>query len=84
MSWHSIVVLKGRMCVAGNNLRPGDYVFGWGEPHGPYEKYPDGCESSSCSWVTASRMNGTKRSTRHNSEERPPRGRAYIVRCKTV
>ena len=38
MSWHSIVVLKGRMCVAGNNLLPGDYVFGWGEPRGPYEK----------------------------------------------
>ena len=23
---HSIVVLNDRMCVAGNNLRPGDYV----------------------------------------------------------
>jgi len=43
-SWHSIVVLKGRMCVAGKDLRPGDYVFGWDEPHGPYE-YPDGCEA---------------------------------------
>ena len=42
-SWHSIVVLKGRMCVAGKDLRPGDYVFGWDRPHGPYE-YPDGCE----------------------------------------
>ena len=42
-SWHSIVVLKGRMCVAGKDLRPGDYVFGWDQPHGPYE-YPDGCE----------------------------------------
>lgn len=42
-SWHSIVVLKGRMCVAGKDLRPGDYVFGWDEMHGPYE-YPDGCE----------------------------------------
>jgi len=42
-SWHSIMVLKGRMCVAGKDLRPGDYVFGWDEPHGPYE-YPDGCE----------------------------------------
>jgi len=42
-SWHSIVVLKGRMCVAGKDLRPGDYVFGWDEIHGPYE-YPDGCE----------------------------------------
>ena len=39
-SWHSIVVLKGRMCVAGKDLRPGDYVFGWDEIHGPYE-YPD-------------------------------------------
>ena len=42
-SWHTIVVLKGRMCVAGKDLRPGDYVFGWDELHGPYE-YPDGCE----------------------------------------
>ena len=42
-SGHSIVVLKGRMCVAGKDLRPGDYVFGWDELHGPYE-YPDGCE----------------------------------------
>jgi len=42
-SWHCILVTKGRMCVAGKDLRPGDYVFGWDEPHGPYE-YPDGCE----------------------------------------
>jgi hypothetical protein len=42
-SWHSILVTKGRMCVAGKDLRPGDYVFGWDIPHGPYE-YPDGCE----------------------------------------
>jgi len=42
-SWHSIMVTKGRMCVAGKDLRPGDYVFGWDLPHGPYE-YPDGCE----------------------------------------
>lgn len=42
-SWHCILVTKGRMCVAGKDLRPGDYVFGWDLPHGPYE-YPDGCE----------------------------------------
>ncbi|HBK81884.1 MAG TPA: hypothetical protein DDZ83_19805 [Nitrospinae bacterium] len=42
-SWHSILVTKGRMCIAGKDLRPGDYVFGWDLPHGPYE-YPDGCE----------------------------------------
>ena len=42
-SWHSILVLKGRMCVAGKDLRPGDYVFGWDILHGPYE-FPDGCE----------------------------------------
>jgi hypothetical protein len=42
-SWHSILVTKGRMCVAGKDLRAGDYVFGWDIPHGPYE-YPDGCE----------------------------------------
>jgi hypothetical protein len=43
-SWHSILVTRGRMCVAGKDLRPGDYVFGWDKPHGPYE-YPDGCEA---------------------------------------
>jgi hypothetical protein len=42
-SMHSILVTKGRMCVAGKDLRPGDYVFGADLPHGPYE-YPDGCE----------------------------------------
>ena len=42
-SWHSILVLKGRMCVASKDLRPGDYVFGWDILHGPYE-FPDGCE----------------------------------------
>jgi hypothetical protein len=42
-SWHSILVTKGRMCVAGKDLRAGDYVFGWDILHGPYE-YPDGCE----------------------------------------
>jgi hypothetical protein len=42
-SWHSILVTKGRMCIAGKDLRPGDYVFGWDTLHGPYE-YPDGCE----------------------------------------
>ena len=41
--WHCVVVLKGRMCVGGQDLRPGDYVFGWDEPHGPFE-YPDGFE----------------------------------------
>jgi hypothetical protein len=40
---HSILVTRGRMCVAGKDLHPGDYVFGADEPHGPYE-YPDGCE----------------------------------------
>ncbi len=43
-SWHSILVTRGRMCVAGKDLRPGDYVFGWDRLHGPYE-YPDGCEA---------------------------------------
>ena len=42
-SWHSILITQGRMCVAGKDLRPGDYVFAWDLPHGPYE-YPDGCE----------------------------------------
>lgn len=41
--WHCVVVMKGRMCVGGRDLRPGDYVFGWDEPHGPFE-YPDGFE----------------------------------------
>ncbi len=26
-SWHSILVLKGRMCVDGKDLRPGDYIL---------------------------------------------------------
>jgi hypothetical protein len=43
-SWHSILVLKGRMCVDGKDLRPGDYIFGWDKLHGPYE-YPDGAEA---------------------------------------
>ena len=41
-SWHSIVVLEGKMCVAGMELKAGDYVFGWDKPHGPYH-YPEGC-----------------------------------------
>ena len=41
--WHCVLVVKGRMCVAGKDLRPGDYVFGWDEWHGPFE-YPDGFE----------------------------------------
>lgn len=41
--WHSVLVLAGRMCVAGKDLRPGAYIFGWDVPHGPFE-YPDGCE----------------------------------------
>ncbi len=41
-SYHSIVVLEGLMRVEGYDLRPGDYVFGWDEEHGPYE-YPEGC-----------------------------------------
>jgi hypothetical protein len=41
--WHSVFVVKGRMCVAGQDLRPGSYIFGWDIPHGPFE-YPDGCE----------------------------------------
>lgn len=41
-SSHSIVVLEGKMCVAGKELGPGDYVFGWDKEHGPYE-YPEGC-----------------------------------------
>lgn len=39
--WHCVMVLSGRMCVAGKELRPGDYVFGWDEWHGPFE-YRDG------------------------------------------
>ena len=48
-SWHSILVLKGRMCVDGKDLRPGDYIFGWDKLHGPYE-YPDGAEAFVVSW----------------------------------
>jgi quercetin dioxygenase-like cupin family protein len=42
-NWHALVVLKGRMCVDGKDLRPGDYFFGFDTVHGPLE-YPDGCE----------------------------------------
>ena len=42
--WHAICILKGRMCVGGKDLRPGDYFFGWDIPHGPLE-YPDGVEA---------------------------------------
>ena len=41
--WHCGLVLKGRMCVDGKDLRPGDSFFGWDISHGPFE-YPDGCE----------------------------------------
>ena len=41
-SSHSIVVLEGKMCVAGKELGPGDYVFAWDKEHGPYH-YPEGC-----------------------------------------
>ena len=40
-SSHSILVLEGKMCVAGKELGPGDYVFGWDKEHGPYH-YPEG------------------------------------------
>lgn len=46
--WHALVVLKGRMCVDGKDLRPGDVVFGWDLDHGPFE-YPDGFEGFSVS-----------------------------------
>ena len=58
-SWHSILVLEGRMCVAGKDLRPGDYVFGWDIPHGPYE-YPDGCEVFIVYMGDASHKSSTK------------------------
>jgi hypothetical protein len=43
LGWHNVLVLEGRMCVAGTELRSGDFVFGWDLPHGPFE-YPDGCQ----------------------------------------
>jgi hypothetical protein len=42
-SWHTCLVMKGRVIVDGKTFRPGDYVFGWTEPHGPLH-YPDGAE----------------------------------------
>lgn len=42
-SWHACLVMKGRVVVDGKTFRPGDYVFGWTEPHGPLH-YPDGAE----------------------------------------
>lgn len=42
-SSHSVIVLEGEQIVAGEHLRPGDYVWAAGpEPHGPFE-YPEGC-----------------------------------------
>ncbi|MBK7903781.1 MAG: cupin domain-containing protein [Proteobacteria bacterium] len=41
-SSHSLVVLEGKMCVAGKELGPGDYVYASGREHGPYH-YPVGC-----------------------------------------
>lgn len=41
-SYHSVVILEGRMRVGGYELGPGDYVYGWDEEHGPFE-YLDGC-----------------------------------------
>ena len=73
-SWHSIVVLKGRMCVAGKDLRPGDYAFGW-----------DVCmvlmntrmvvRSSWFLWVKEPNINGAKKNTLHmqKSETRSQR-----------
>ena len=40
--FHSTLVLEGEMHVAGKILKPGDYVYGGKEPHGPYH-YPVGC-----------------------------------------
>ena len=73
-SWHSIVVLKGRMCVAGKDLRPGDYVFGGTNCTAP-TSIPTAARSLLCSWATASRINGTKRNTRRTktSGRRKPR-----------
>ena len=67
-SWHSILVTKGRMCVAGKDLRPGDYVFGWDIPHGPYE-YPDGCEVFIVYMGDASHV---------WEKERPPRAQEHL------
>ena len=39
---HSILVMQGRSLVRGQEMRPGDYVFGpANQPHGPFE-YPEG------------------------------------------
>ena len=40
--YHSTLILEGEMHVAGKVLKPGDYVYGGDEPHGPYY-YPVGC-----------------------------------------
>ena len=69
-SWHSILVTKGRMCVAGKDLRPGDYVFGWDIPHGPYE-YPDGCEVFIVYMGDASHVWEKKDLLRHKNIWRP-------------
>lgn len=68
-SWHSILVTKGRMCVAGKDLRPGDYVFGWDIPHGPY-KYPRRLRG-------LHRLHGRRRS--HLGEVRPAESFQQVV-----
>jgi hypothetical protein len=69
-SWHSILVTKGRMCVAGKDLRPGDYVFGWDIPHGPYE-YPDGCEVFIVYMGDPSHVWDSERLQHHEKQWRP-------------
>jgi anti-sigma factor ChrR (cupin superfamily) len=39
---HAALVLDGRMLIDGEELTPGDYLYGQRVEHGPME-YPDGC-----------------------------------------
>lgn len=59
--FHSTLVLEGEMHVAGKVLKPGDYVYGGTEPHGPYH-YPVGC-------VVYSAGRSKKMSQIHNREK---------------
>ena len=62
-SWHSIVVLKGRMCVAGKNFVPATTSSAGTNCTDPTSTLM-AARSSSSSWVKALRMNGTRESTR--------------------
>lgn len=58
---HSVIVVEGLQIAEGEDMRPGDYVYGGaGGAHGPFE-YPEGC-------IVFSSMRG---GTKHRYEGSP-------------